>query len=93
MPVNETDSDSYDLDLINYHDLTYYGTLWFFNNDPPQQLKVVFDTGSSWVWAGVEGCDGCPQSNLLNQDQLYECSIGKTLKSLLISLKKMKLLI
>jgi hypothetical protein len=52
---DDLSEDVFDLDIVNYHDLTYYGTLWFFNTDPPQKLEMCFDTGSSWVWVGVEG--------------------------------------
>ena len=37
-------------------------------------MEVFFDTGSLFFWTGVEGWEGWPQINLLNKNQLYECT-------------------
>lgn len=44
----------------NYYNLQYYST--FSIGSPPQDLTLVLDTGSSWLWMPSVGCD-CHESN------------------------------
>ena len=53
---NETrDLSSYTSSITNSQNLLYYGSLWFFLSGSSQELEFIFDTGSSWLWAGVSG--------------------------------------
>jgi hypothetical protein len=40
--------------MINQQNMGYEGS--FFFGSPAQQLQVVFDTGSAWVWVFSESC-------------------------------------
>lgn len=76
----EKDHEDYDTDIINQGDMVYYGDLWFFNAEPKTKLQFIFDTGSSWVWAGTEDCDTCPSNEKIPKTQLKNCKETKSLK-------------
>ena len=43
------------IDLDNIKNMGYQGNIWFGN--PPQRLRVIFDTGSALAWAYSEKCN------------------------------------
>ena len=50
-----------EIELDNIKNIGYQGRLWFGN--PSQNMKVIFDTGSSLAWLYSEQCDdrqSCP---------------------------------
>lgn len=73
------EADVYEAQIINQNDLLYYGNLWFFLSDPESKHQFIFDTGSSWLWAGVEGCEGCPSTEKLPQAQITNCTDSQSL--------------
>ena len=61
-----------DTDLINYNNRQYIGYAYF--GDPQQLTDVMFDTGSSKVWAyDHTNCVNCPEG-----DRFYESDISKS---------------
>ena len=77
---NDTrDLSSYTSNITNSQNLLYYGSLWFFLSGSSQELEFIFDTGSSWLWAGVSGCSGCPSSSTLNSDQYSPSSSSRSI--------------
>lgn len=58
--------------ITNDNDIVYYGNLWFSKGDIDDDLQFIFDTGSSWLWASVTGCEGCPTNQLLLPSQYYD---------------------
>ena len=47
--------------LRNFKDLQYFGTLYL--GSARQELNLVYDTGSSWLWVPTKLCKGCPTEN------------------------------
>lgn len=49
--------------MENEDNIGYEGKFWFGN--PPQEMKVLFDTGSNWVWMFSDKCtpETCPAEN------------------------------
>lgn len=57
--IDETEEQKeIEAEIINQQEMVYYGSLWFFLASPENELDFIFDTGSSWLWASVEGCTG-----------------------------------
>ena len=62
--------------MDNHQNMGYEGTFWFGN--PPQEMKILFDTGSGWAWMFSDKCgkDGCPAKN-----KKYDSSKSSSFKS------------
>lgn len=58
--------------LTNYHDLQYYGTLLLGSEKKP--FKIVFDTGSQWMFLPSPQCDSCITSRYFSCDESLSCS-------------------
>ena len=43
--------------LKNYHDFSYYGTMYV--GTPPQEVTLIFDTGSDWMTVESASCGNC----------------------------------
>jgi 2-keto-3-deoxy-L-rhamnonate aldolase RhmA len=48
--------------MTNSFDVTYFGTI-FVGFPEPQELKVVFDTGSDWLVIESSHCENCLGQN------------------------------
>ena len=51
-PATMPDADI-ESEIINMYNISYFGKLWFSHSKPTNQLEFMFDTGSSWLWAGT----------------------------------------
>ena len=47
--------------LKNYHDFSYYGTMYV--GTPPQEVTLIFDTGSDWMTVESASCGNCHGMN------------------------------
>ena len=70
--------------LTNYREMQYYGPLYLGSRR--QELKFIYDTGSSWLWVPKTNCDGCPTNKRYDTTKsvtynetsdLYELFYGK----------------
>ena len=50
---DEEDDADIESEIINMYNISYFGKLWFSHSKPTNQLEFMFDTGSSWLWAGT----------------------------------------
>lgn len=76
---NEVGDDIFESRITDEYDLVYYGDLWFFKSEPAVKLQFIFDTGSSWLWAGLDDCVGCPSVQTLPKSQLANCVQDKNI--------------
>lgn len=55
--------DTESISMINKKNMGYEGQFWF--GSPPQQMQVIFDSGSCWVWLLSDLCNNktCPPKN------------------------------
>ena len=67
----EDDDVEIESEIKNNHNVSYFGKLWFSNSFETTQLDFIFDTGSSWLWAGTKECTFCPSLEKLPSSQLY----------------------
>ena len=62
------------IELRNIDDLAFVGQLYIGSEG--QQMEFVFDTGTVWLWLGVEGCDGCSEGK--RSRQLFDTEASET---------------
>ena len=67
----EDDDVEIESEIKNNHNISYFGKLWFSNSFETTQLDFIFDTGSSWLWAGIKEWTFCPSLEKLPSSQLY----------------------
>jgi hypothetical protein len=72
--------DPIKVSFTNFMNLQYVGSLYLGSN--LEEMKFIYDTGSSWLWIPLSECSGCPQANLYNNTQSLSFEASNTLKEL-----------
>ena len=81
--VPESMKDIYNtekVNLTNVQDVQYYGPIKI--GSQRQELSVIYDTGSPWLWIPHPDCKGCPTNNSFDPSSSTTYKTSKKSKSI-----------